>query len=184
MPVRPKTGQNIWMDLRYPAGKFDRPPDLSRSQLDTMIRGIEVAPRNLRAAVAHLNEDQLDTPYRPEGWTVRQVVHHIADSHMNSYMRMKLALTENNPVIKPYDQERWATLADSSEPVEPSLALIDGLHHRWVSLLRSLKDGDFTRTFVHPESGLVRLDHNIALYEWHCRHHIAHITSLRRRMGW
>jgi uncharacterized damage-inducible protein DinB len=138
----------------------------------------------MRAAVAGLTEQQLDTPYRAGGWTVRQVVHHVPESHMNSYVRFKLALTEDDPVIKPYDEVLWAKLADAYAPIEGSLALLDALHQRWVPLLESMKDGDFERTFRHPELGPVRLDQNLALYAWHGKHHVAHITALRDRMGW
>lgn len=138
----------------------------------------------LRAAVEGLTEAQLDTPYRPGGWTVRQVVHHVPDSHLNAYIRMKLALTEDGPTIKPYDENLWAELSDSRMPVDASLSLMDALHRRWVTVLRSLQPADFARTFLHPEAGVVSLDRLIALYAWHGRHHVAHITSLRQRMGW
>jgi uncharacterized damage-inducible protein DinB len=138
----------------------------------------------MRAAVAELMEQQLDMPYRPGGWTVRQVVHHVPESHMNSYVRFKLALTEGDPVIKPYDEALWAKLADADAPIEGSLALLDALHRRWVGLLESMKEGDFERTFRHPELGPVRLDQNLALYAWHGKHHVAHIAALRDRMGW
>ena len=139
----------------------------------------------MRAAVAGLTPEQLDTPYRPGGWTVRQVVHHVPDSHINSYVRFKLALTEEEPTIKPYDEARWAKLADTATtPVEVSLTLLDSLHSRWVPLLQSLTEADFARQFRHPELGMVRLDRNLALYAWHGKHHVAHITSLRERMGW
>jgi uncharacterized damage-inducible protein DinB len=139
----------------------------------------------MRTAVAGLSDEQLNTPYRPEGWTVRQVVHHVPESHMNSYVRFKLALTEEEPTIKPYFEDRWAQLDDANQaPVGLSLDLLDALHGRWVWFLRSLKDADFQRTFRHPELGTVSLDRNIALYAWHGRHHVAHITSLRERMGW
>jgi uncharacterized damage-inducible protein DinB len=131
--------------------------------------------------VEGLSEEQLNTPYRPGGWTVRQVVHHLPDSHMNSYVRFKLALTEDAPTIKPYDEALWANLADSSTtPLETSLALLDALHVRWVRLLKSMTDADFMREFRHPESGLIRLDQNLALYAWHGKHHVAHITSVPR----
>jgi uncharacterized damage-inducible protein DinB len=139
----------------------------------------------MRTAVAGLSDEQLNTPYRPAGWTVRQVVHHVPESHMNSYVRFKLALTEEEPTIKPYFEDRWAQLDDANQaPVGLSLDLLDALHGRWVWFLRSLKDADFQRTFRHPELGTVSLDRNIALYAWHGRHHVAHITSLRERMGW
>ncbi len=173
------------MDLQYPIGPFAWPADVSADQRRRYIDEIEQAPAHLRTAVTGLTGEQLDTPYRPGGWTVRQVVHHVPDSHLNSYLRFKLALTEDEPTIKPYDQSRWAELADvRMAPVETSLVLLESLHHRWVSLLRSLSEADFARTFRHPEIGIVRLDRNLALYAWHGRHHVAHITSLGKRMGW
>ncbi len=172
-------------DLRYPIGRFKRPERLTEEERATHIEAIAETPARLSAAVAGLNAAQLDTPYRPGGWTVRQLVHHLPDSHMNSYMRCRLALTEEEPTIKPYDEARWAELADAkSSPIEPSLALLDNLHKRWVLLLRSLAPSDWERTFRHPELGLMRLDQNLALYGWHGRHHVAHITALRERQGW
>jgi hypothetical protein len=172
-------------DLRYPIGRFQRPERLTEEQREAHIEAIEVAPARLRAAVAGLKPEQLDTPYRPGGWTVRQLVHHVPDSHMNSYMRFRLALTEDEPTIKPYDEARWAELADAkTSPIEPSLALLENLHKRWVILLRSLRPSDWDRTFRHPELGLMRLDQNLALYGWHGHHHVAHINSLREREGW
>jgi uncharacterized damage-inducible protein DinB len=146
---------------------------------------IERAPARLRAAVEGLTAEQLDTPYRPDGWTVRQVVHHVPDSHLNSYCRFKLALTEDEPTIKPYREERWAELADSrATPIEVSLVLLESLHKRWVGLLKSLEHSDFSRAFRHPEIGLITLAQNLRLYSWHGRHHTAQVTSLRERMGW
>ena len=173
------------MDLQYPIGRFEWPREVSPEDRARFIEEIARTPANLRAAVAGLSDSQLDTPYRPGGWTVRQVVHHVPDSHMNSYVRFRLALTEDEPTIKPYDQTRWAELADSrTAPVETSLALLESLHERWVLLLRSLSPADFGRQFRHPEIGVVSLEKNLALYAWHSRHHVAHITSLRERMGW
>jgi hypothetical protein len=172
-------------DLRYPIGRFKRPERLTEEQRALHIGEIEKAPAQLKAAVTGLNAAQLDTPYRPSGWTVRQLVHHVPDSHMNSYMRCRLALTEEEPTIKPYDEARWAELADAkTSPIEPSLALLENLHKRWVLLLHSLAPSEWERTFRHPELGLMRLDQNLALYGWHGRHHIAHITALRARQGW
>jgi uncharacterized damage-inducible protein DinB len=146
---------------------------------------ISEAPGKLRAAVEGLSAEQLDTPYRPDGWTVRQVVHHVPDSHLNSYCRFKLALTEDEPAIKAYQEDRWAELADSrATPIEVSLALLESLHLRWVTLMKSLAPDEFNRTFRHPEIGVVTLAKNACLYAWHGRHHTAHITSLRDRMGW
>ena len=173
------------MDLRYPVGPFEFAGTLSDGQRQTLIDQIAATPEKMRAAVAGLSDEQLNTPYRPEGWTVRQVVHHVPESHMNSYVRIKLAITEEEPTIKPYFEDRWAQLDDAQQaPILLSLDLMDALHGRWVWFLRSLKDADFQRTFRHPELGIVSLDKNIALYAWHGRHHVAHITSLRERMGW
>jgi len=173
------------MDLSYPIGRFDFHKPVAAETRAQLIAEIEAAPARLREAVRGLGDEQLDTPYRPGGWTVRQVVHHVADSHMNSYMRFRLALTEEEPAVRGYDQEKWAELPDArTSPVETSLALLDGLHVRWVALLRSLAEADFDRRFRHSELGLVRLDTNLALYAWHGRHHTAHITGLRGRMGW
>jgi hypothetical protein len=172
-------------DLRYPVGKFRFPESVSAQELALFIDQIADAPARMRGAIAGLSDSQLDTPYRPGGWTVRQLAHHVPDSHINSYMRFRLALTEEEPVIKPYEEKRWAELPDArSMPVEPSLALLESLHARWVPLLRSLSDADWKRTFRHPELGLVSLEKNAALYAWHGRHHVAHITALRARMGW
>lgn len=172
-------------DPRFPIGKFEWKGVLDSEQRKQCIADIEKAPANFRAAVRGLSDQQLDTPYREGGWTVRQVVHHVPDSHLNSYVRFKLALTEEEPIIKPYDEKLWAQLPDSREtPVETSLALLDNLHRRWVVVLRSMKTPDFSRKFRHPEHGAVTLDWAVALYAWHGRHHTAHITALRQRMGW
>jgi hypothetical protein len=172
-------------DLRYPIGKFRFPQSVSAPELAGFIDQIAETPARMRGAIAGLLESQLDTPYRPAGWTVRQLAHHVPDSHINSYTRFRLALTEEEPVIKPYEEARWAELSDArSMPVEPSLVLLESLHARWVPLLRSLSDADWKRSFRHPELGLVSLENNAALYAWHGRHHVAHITSLRERMGW
>jgi hypothetical protein len=173
------------MDLRYPIGKFKFEESITEDQRQRFIDQIEGTPAELRVAVQGLSLEQLDTPYRPGGWTVRQVVHHLPDSHLNSYARFKLALTEDEPTIKPYYEERWAELDDArNAPIEISLTLLESLHRRWVLLLRSLAPQEFARTFKHPELGVVSLDKNINLYAWHGRHHVAHITSLRERMGW
>ena len=173
------------MDLAYPVGKCEYPEVVSPESRKRHIEELAAAPAHFRDAVRGLNDSQLDTPYRPGGWTVRQVIHHVPDSHMNSYVRFRLALTEDEPLIKPYDEKRWAELTDaSSEPVEVSLQLLDALHRRWVVLLRSLSDADYARRFRHPELGAVRLDTSLAAYAWHCRHHAAHITRLRDRMNW
>ena len=173
------------MDLRYPIGEFKFEAPLADDDRRVCIERIEEAPARMRAAVAGLNEEQLDTPYRPDGWTVRQVVHHVPESHLNSYTRFKLAITEDVPVIKPYFEDRWAKLDDARQaPIALSLDLLDALHGRWVWFLRSLKHDDWKRTFRHPELGVVTLDKNIALYAWHGQHHVAQITSLRERKGW
>jgi DinB superfamily len=172
-------------DLQYPIGKFQWDGSATEQQLRQWIDEIAAAPAHLRAAVSGLSPQQLDTPYRPGGWTVRQLVHHVPDSHLNSYMRFRLALTEPEPTIKPYDQARWAELPDSrTAPIEMSLSLLESLHERWVILLRSLTPAEWKRTFRHPELGVVHLEQTAALYAWHGRHHVAHITSLRQRMGW
>ena len=172
-------------DLRYPVGRYKAPETIDASRRVVWIGQIENLPGNLQRAVSGLTGAQLDTPYRAGGWTVRQVVHHLSDSHLNSYTRFRLALTENSPTIKPYDEGAWAELADAkSAPIAPSLALLDGLHTRWAQLLRSLSDAEYARTFKHPEIGEIRLDWALGLYDWHCRHHVAHITNLREREGW
>ena len=172
-------------DLKYPIGQFVAQSSVTDAQRRALIDGIAEVPAKLRAAVSALSPDQLDTPYRPAGWTVRQVVHHLADSHMNSYVRFKLALTEERPTVKPYDEKRWAELEDArAAPPEVSLGLLEAVHRRWVLLMRSIAPADWARTFTHPESGAVSLDLALQHYEWHGRHHIAHITALRRRMGW
>jgi uncharacterized damage-inducible protein DinB len=172
-------------DPRYPIGKFNSPSTVTESDRKLYIDEIESAPAHLRAAIAGLTAAQLSTPYREGGWTVRQLVHHVPDSHMNAYVRFKLALTEDEPTIKPYEEARWAELPDSENvPVETSLVLLDSLHQRWVPLLRSSPAADWSRKFRHPELGVKTLDQTLALYAWHGKHHVAHITSLRERNGW
>jgi len=172
------------VDLRYPIGKFQSIQKLTDAERRHSIDAIAEAPARLRAAVAGLDDKQLDTPYRPGGWTVRQVTHHVPDSHMNAFIRLKLALTEDEPTIKPYDEARWALLADAKEPIEASLALLDNLHQRWVPLWRSLASADWARKLNHPEMGVMTLDNLAAIYAWHGRQHVAHITALRERQGW
>lgn len=173
-------------DLRYPVGRFDWDAAVSEADRPGLIAEIADTPGALRAAVAGLSRDQIETRYRPGGWTVRQVVHHVPDSHLNAYTRFKLALTEDEPTIKPYDEAAWAELSDSQKvPIDVSLDLLDLLHIRWVTLLRSMDAADFRRGLVHPEHGRVlTLDTMLALYAWHGRHHVAHITALRKREGW
>jgi len=171
-------------DLRYPVGKFQFPAASTPASRAANIETLRLLPQRLRAAVNGLNDAQLDTPYREGGWTVRQVVHHFADSHANSYIRFKLALTEDTPTIKPYDEAAWAHLPDSQMPIEPSLDFVAGMHARLVALLESMTEDDFARSFNHPERGRMTLGNNLALYDWHSRHHVAHITNLRERMGW
>jgi hypothetical protein len=172
-------------DPRYPIGKFSFEGTLSDAQRNKFIDDIEQAPAALRSAIKGLSPQQIDTPYRDGGWTLRQVVHHVPESHMSAYIRFKLALTEDEPTIKPYMEDRWAKLADvQSTPVEVSLALLDSLHDRWVRVLHLIKPEEWKRTFRHPELGTVSLDRNVALYSWHGRHHVAHVTSLREKMGW
>ncbi len=172
-------------DLRYPIGRFDVSAPVGDADLSRAIEDIAAAPARLRAAVRGLSAGQLDTPYRPGGWTVRQVAHHVPDSHLNAYVRFRLALTEHEPTIKPYEESRWAELPDArSAPVAVSLRLLEALHDRWVRLLRSMAPADFDRAFRHPEIGTVSLRTITAMYAWHGRHHVAHITALRDRMGW
>src|SRR5215468_6309031 len=173
------------MDARYPIGSFTWSGLNTSEQRVRLIDDIAATPELMRKAALGLNEQQLNTPYREGGWTVGQVVHHVPDSHMNSYIRFKFALTEHEPTIKAYDEAVWANLIDArTASIEPSLSLLDGLHHRWVLLLRSLSDADVKRRFNHPELGIVTVDQYISLYAWHGKHHVAHITSLRERSGW
>jgi hypothetical protein len=173
-------------DLRYPIGQFQYEGEPDQHRREQWIEEIAATPASLRAAVAGLAPYQLDTPYRDKGWTVRQVVHHLPDSHLNAYTRIKLALTEDVPVIRPYEEARWAELPDGrAGPIELSLNLLESLHHRWVLLLRQLTPADFRRRFMHPQHARpFELQETLALYAWHGRHHVAHITSLRRRMAW
>jgi hypothetical protein len=172
-------------DLRYPIGKFSYDADWTPQKRAAWMQDIAELPARAKDAVAGLSPAHLDTPYRDGGWTVRQVVHHLADSHMNAFMRFKLALTENNPQITPYDEKAWATLADvTGIEVEYSLSILQGLHARWSALLSHLGAEQLDRTFVHPQFGLQKLDRTLQTYAWHCRHHVAHITRLRQRNGW
>ena len=172
--------------LRYPTGRFHRPSrPLENAERRKMIDSIARTPSDIRGAVDGLSDTQLDTPYRPGGWTLRQVVHHVPDSHMNAFIRVKLALTEDNPTITAYDQAAWARLEDArSTPIEVSLTLLEMVHDRWMRILRAMSPADFSRTLMHPENGPMTLDQVLAMYEWHSRHHVAHITGLRERQGW
>jgi hypothetical protein len=173
------------MDPRFPAGKYVPPVDVTPQMRIAAIEEIAGTPAKIRTSLAGLNDAQLDTPYRDGGWTLRQVAHHIPDSHMNAYIRWRLALTESEPTIKPYAEDQWARLEDAAHaPVEVSLRLLESLHERWVRLLRSLKPEDFARTFRHPDHGVRTLDWMLFLYAWHGRHHAAHITELRKQKGW
>ncbi len=172
-------------DLRYPIGSFAPPTTFSFADVRKSIDMIAACPKALRAAVAGLSDAQLDTPYRDGGWTVRQVVHHVPDSHMNAYIRCKLAMAENHPRIKAYEQDDWARFDDARVgPIGVSLSILDALHERWVTFLRSLPEPAFRRTIDHPDNGTMSLAHIVFLYDWHGRHHVAHITSLRRRKDW
>jgi hypothetical protein len=172
-------------NLQYPVGRFEPRASYSDLEIQEFIVVLEGLPRQMRAAVQGLTAAQLETPYRENGWTLRQVVHHVPDSHINSYVRFKLALTEANPTIKPYDEAAWAQLSDSSDtPIETSLDLLEALHGRWVILLRSIQPEGWKRTFNHPENGVMTLEHALALYAWHSRHHLEHITQTRSNMAW
>ena len=178
--------QTVSSDLSYPVGKFAEPDAYTPERRRLYIEQIAALPANLRAAVAGWDDARLDEPYRPGGWTVRQLLHHVPDSHLNAYVRFKLALTEDEPTIKPYDQDRWSQMADTRvTPVEVSLALLDAVHVRWVNVLRAMSAADFQRAYFHPELGhRVPLDYALAMYAWHSRHHLAHVTELKRRKGW
>jgi len=171
-------------DLRFPIGEFTPPAAYTPEMRTTAIAAIAAMPARMRDAVRGLSEAQLDTPYRPGGWTVRQVVHHVPDSHMNAFVRLKLALTEDNPTVKPYDEKAFAGLADQRLPVDVSLALLEALHVRWVAVLTSLAPRQFERPLYHPEIGAITIDYQVQTYGWHSRHHVAHITRLREREGW
>ena len=177
--------QAVSEELRYPVGKAQFETGLSEARRKELIGHIAAAPVNLRHAVQGLTKQQLDTPYRPGGWTVRQLVHHVPDSHMNAYIRFKLALTEENPTIKTYEEAKWAELADAaSDDLETSLCLLECVHKRWDRVLRAMTAEDFKRPLVHPENGPMTLEGLLCMYAWHSRHHVAHVTKLRERMGW
>lgn len=171
--------------LRFPIGHFEKPKAYTKEIVSDFITTIGEFPENLKAEVSHLNEEQLNTPYRNGGWTIRQVIHHCADSHVNSLIRFKLALTEEAPIIKPYFENLWANLSDSQMAIEPSLQLLTGLHQRWIVLLESLSEQDLEKSFIHPEhTTAFQLKETIGLYAWHCNHHLAHITELKKRKDW
>ena len=172
--------------LNFPIGEYQKPEVITQNLINIWISEIENFPQKIKKETINLSESQLDTPYRSNGWTIRQVVHHCADSHINSFIRFKLALTEEKPIIKPYFEDRFAELIDSKLlSILPSLLILEGLHIRWVTLLKSLSELDLARTFIHPEHGKeFQLDEYIAFYAWHCNHHLAHITTLKNNMGW
>ncbi len=172
--------------LKYPIGKFVKPAIINKDIINSYISDIESFPSRLEKEAIKLKDQQLDTPYRPQGWTLRQVVNHCADSHMNSLVRFKLTLTEDKPIIKPYYEERWAELSDSkSMPLEPAIQMLYGIHSRWTVLLNSLSESDLKRSFTHPEHGKeFTIEENIGIYAWHCNHHLAHITTLKKSKGW
>jgi uncharacterized damage-inducible protein DinB len=171
-------------DLSYPIGKYDKETKITVDQRKQFIKEIAELPNELREAVQNLSDGQIDTPYRPEGWTVRQVAHHVGDSHLNSFIRFKLALTEDNPTIRPYAEDLWAKTAEYKMPVEVSLSLIDSIHQRWTALLESMSDEEFARTLNHPETGLWTLENLLGMYVWHGKHHTAHINNLKKRNNW
>ncbi len=171
-------------DLRFPIGDFDPDFEVTPELRSSFIKTIEELPKVLSGAVEGLSEEQLDTQYRPEGWTVRQVVHHVADSHLNALCRFKLTLTEDEPTIRAYFEDRWAKLPDYKLPVDPSIKILEGVHECWVALLKSMSDEDFARKLDHPESGEWVLEKMLGMYDWHSKHHTAHITELRKRNGW
>lgn len=171
-------------DPRFPIGKFIRPKQITSAERAQHLADMAALPERLRTAVQGLAESQLDTPYRDGGWTVRQVIHHVADSHMHSYIRCKFAMSMDSPTIMPYDEQIWAGFADLQLPVDVSLTLLDKLHERWLCFLRSLSEQEMARTLIHPENGPMNLDTVVALYAWHGLHHTAHITRLREQMGW
>jgi uncharacterized damage-inducible protein DinB len=179
--IKVKAAEN---DLRFPIGKFNKNVEITAEMRREFIQTIADLPKKLAKVVENLSEEQLDTPYRLEGWTVRQTVHHVGDSHLNSLCRFKLALTEDTPTIRPYAEDLWAELSDSKLPIDVSLKMLEAIHLRWSTLLDSMTDEDFGRKLIHPDSGEFTLEQMLALYDWHSRHHTAHITSLIERSGW
>lgn len=172
-------------ELRYPIGRYTKPETITQEERVGFIRQYSELPNEFRKATENLSDEQLDTPYRPDGWTVRQVVHHVPDSHLNAYIRFKLTLTEDNPIIKPYDEKEWAKLSDNTLPIGSSLDLLEAVQFKLVELLNTMKDPDFHRTYIHPEyNQTYSLNDVLALYAWHGHHHLAHITELIKRKGW
>ncbi|MBA3680819.1 MAG: putative metal-dependent hydrolase [Bacteroidetes bacterium] len=173
-------------ELKYPVGHYQKPKTFTKEVLTEALSVIEQFPKKIKKEVESLSDEQLDTPYRPDGWTIRQVVHHCADSHMNAFIRIKLALTENTPTIKPYAEALWAELSDTKKlPIQSSLSIIEGVHFRWTTLLKNMNASDFDRGFIHPEKGKeLSLHESTGMYAWHCNHHLAHITALKKRKGW
>ncbi|NVK52585.1 MAG: putative metal-dependent hydrolase [Flavobacteriaceae bacterium] len=172
--------------LKYPIGKVQLPTEITKENIQNWIQTIEYFPKKIEALVRNLSDEQLETPYRKGGWTIRQTVHHCGDSHVNSYIRFKWTLTENQPTIKPYFEERWAEIFDTKNaPIALAINFIYAVHAKWVYLLKGLTDDDLNKTFIHPESGdTVSLKKNIAIYAWHCNHHYAHIENLLKRKNW
>lgn len=181
-----KTTEMALEKLKFPIGQFDKPTTITKDSIEQWINAISTFPARLTSEVSNLTDEQLDTPYRPNGWTIRQVIHHCADSHMNSLTRLKLTLTEDHPTIKPYFEERWAELADSKNmPISSSLKMLEGIHERWTVLLKNLTEENYKLVFIHPEHGKTfRIDENIGVYAWHCNHHLAHITETKKRHHW
>jgi hypothetical protein len=171
--------------LKFPIGVFIMPEEINSEMVLNFMNQLESFPNRLKLEIASLTDEQLDTPYRPEGWTLRQVIHHCADSHMNCFIRFKLALTENNPTIKPYQEDLWAMLSDSKLPIHASILILEGVHIRWNSLLRNLSNAQWKMTFFHPQSGkTLNLEQAAAMYSWHCNHHLGHIIELKKSKNW
>jgi len=171
--------------LKFPIGPFILPEQISSEMKLDYINQLESFPSRLKLAIQNLSNEQLDTPYRPDGWTLRQVIHHCADSHMNCFIRFKLALTENNPTIKPYQEDLWANLSDNKLPIESSVLILEGVHIRWNDVLRNMKDSQWKMTFFHPQSGkTLNLEQASAMYSWHCNHHLGHILELKKSKNW
>ena len=173
-------------ELKYPIGHYQKPAAFTKEILQSAISVIEQFPKKIKQEIEHLTDEQLDTPYRPGGWTIRQVVHHCADSHMNGFIRLKLALTESTPTIKPYAEALWAELHDTKKlPVSSSLLILEGVHFRWAIALKNMQEKEFNRDYIHPEKGReISLHESTGMYAWHCNHHLAHITNLKKTKGW